>query len=115
MEIVPKKDKNVFAILQGQLSSGGHCPWGNHLGGKLAGSNFPWESALKPLTRWPKPTQEEIIRLCFYHTIFVNFFKLCVSQTKNCLDSCFLQLILLFKGLFLLLIQYSLFNIFFKV
>ena len=44
-----------------------------------------------------------------------KFLKLYVSQTKNCLNSCFFLLIFLFRSLFLLLIQQLLFKVFFKV
>ena len=45
------------------------------------------------------PTEEEIIRLCLCHTIFINF------------QSCMLLLIFLLRGLFLLLIQQSRFGL----
>ena len=52
MGIVPKKDKNVFAILQGKLSSGatvrGAIIQG---GGELVGGNFPRGKRPKTLNK----------------------------------------------------------------
>ena len=39
---------------------------------------FPREG--KYLPGWQEPVEEEIIRLCLYHTIFINLY---ISQTKN--------------------------------
>ena len=35
------------------------------------------------LLEWQKPTQEEIIRLCLCHTIFINFKVVCHKLKKN--------------------------------
>ena len=95
--------------------SRGNFPRGPTVQGVIhPGAIFLDASVLEPLTRWPKPTKKEMIRLCLCHVILIHFLR-CVSQTKNCLDSCFLKLILLFRGLFLILIQQFLFNILLKV
>ena len=105
-----RKRKKMYLKL-----SGGNFPRGTTVRGvNHPGAIFPDASVLEPLTRWPKPTKKEMIRLCLCHVILMHFLS-CVSQTKKCLDSCFLQLILLFRGLFLLLIQQFLFNILLKV
>ena len=63
------------------------------------------------LSGWPEPTKEEITRSCLCHTIFRNFLSCMYHKQQNCLDSYFLWLIFLLRGLFLLLIQSSLFKI----
>lgn len=56
----------------------------------------------------PEPTKEEIIRLCLYHTMFINFESCMYPKQNNHLNSCFLLLKFLLMGFLLLLIQYSL-------
>ena len=34
---------------------------------------YSWGISYEHLPGWPEPTQEEIIRLCLCHTIFINF------------------------------------------
>ena len=37
----------------------------------------------KHLTGWPKPTEEEVIRLCLCHTIFIIFKAVCITNEKT--------------------------------
>ena len=71
---------------------------------------YSWGISYEYLTGWPKPTEEVIVRLSLYHTIF-RIFKGVYHKQKNCVDSCFWQLIFFLRGLFLHLIQLSLFKI----
>ena len=42
-----------------------------------------WGISYEYLRGWPKPTEEEIIRLCLCHTIFIFFKVVCITTKKT--------------------------------
>ena len=45
---------------------------------------YSWGVSCEYLPVWPETNEEEIIRLCLFHTIFINeFLKLYVPHTKK--------------------------------
>ena len=63
-----------------------------------------WGISCDYLSGWPEPTEEKIIKLFVLYYLH-KFLKLYISQTKSCLNSCFLLLLFLLRDFFLLLIQ----------
>ena len=41
---------------------------------------YSWRISYEYLPGWPEPTEEEIIRLCLRHTIFINFKVVCITN-----------------------------------
>ena len=41
---------------------------------------YSWRISYEYLPGWPEPTEEEIIRLCLRHTIFINFKDVCITN-----------------------------------
>ena len=76
--------------------------------------SWGWGISYEDSSAWLEPTKGKIARSCLCHTIFTNFQSYLYHKQKK-LSRFLLLTIFLLRGLFLLLIQQSLFNILLNV
>ena len=98
-----REEKSLFQNIKSQIKLVITVNW-NYFPGEVPLISIHGEACMNTYQgSQNRPRKKSLGNVC--HTIFGNFLSCLYHKPKNCLDSCFLQVMFLLRGFFLLSIQ----------